>query len=606
MVSTEWTKDNAKINEKREMNSQELQTNFSSVYKSFFNMHDIVLSWPSVLTWWADISHGISALRIKQKLPIKTFCAVNFNTSWEVKFWKIFHYSIVENEFKEDNVSIFFKNDTARISLFLKDFLVKNGCSSGIDIDFLSEAPRGHGFAFTGVVSVLLTFLIHVIIEKLDKDILTTRELSLIDEVLFDELYSFSLELSACISEGKSIGSASNYTVMLPDNALPIVYLSEGSSPTHMSDRLIRKDTLPDFLWIERSATVRELPLDYGVIFTGIEYNFSELERAREQISKENERLDVFIANTIVSLEKEKIHWVNLSNILGSHNHQASYNNIDNTNLRILEWFDYLFKNSHDDQVENIFINTIKNIGLISFSGQKENKLFFALKYFFGKYKQFEDEELGIIPFNTGKIGGSLLFVMKSGKSRETMQKVLAKLRSEWHIAFLDYASWRDGYSSKGVYLEQYIGKDIYSPYTKEGNVQFTDTLGKSYFGDYESIVNNEKDCILLDTIGGRVYISGKKLTSKDIHSQATTIDIMKILIQNMGKEISNSLLPASSYSHNKNEIMGKIVTPFRKLTKTYFWKELPLSCTGWVADYYLRLEHDDSIRIGTITKMQY
>ena len=31
----------------------------------------------------------------------------------------------------------------------------------------------------------------------------------------------------------------------------------------------------------------------------------------------------------------------------------------------------------------------------------------------FVKYKQFENEDIGIIPFNTGEIGGSLLFVMK-------------------------------------------------------------------------------------------------------------------------------------------------------------------------------------------------
>lgn len=58
----------------RKMNSAALKKDFHTVYRSFFGKHDIVLSGDGILTWGADISHGVSALRIKQKLPIKTFC----------------------------------------------------------------------------------------------------------------------------------------------------------------------------------------------------------------------------------------------------------------------------------------------------------------------------------------------------------------------------------------------------------------------------------------------------------------------------------------------------------------------------------------------------
>jgi len=104
----------------------------------------------------------------------------------------------------------------------------------------------------------------------------------------------------------------------------------------------------------------------------------------------------------------------------------------------------------------------------MSFSYQKENRLFFALQYLFYQYRQFEDEEIGIIPFNTGKIGGSFFFVMKDKRSRTTLQKVLEHLQDDNHIISLDYASWRDGFSSDGVQLRQFITEKIYSDYTKE------------------------------------------------------------------------------------------------------------------------------------------
>ena len=117
-------------------------------------------------------------------------------------------------------------------------------------------------------------------------------------------------------------------------------------------------------------------------------------------------------------------------------------------NLKILEGFNALFRGVNRDVSITTFIDTIRKIGLSSFAYQKENKLYTALKYLFHTYQQFDDESIGILPFNTGRIGGSLFFVMKKERSRATMNKVLEQLRADGNIVSLDYASWRDGYSS--------------------------------------------------------------------------------------------------------------------------------------------------------------
>ncbi|MFZ2256292.1 MAG: hypothetical protein WAW59_07700 [Patescibacteria group bacterium] len=82
-------------------------------------------------------------------------------------------------------------------------------------------------------------------------------------------------------------------------------------------------------------------------------------------------------------------------------------------NLEILEGFDSLLENIQSDSSVDIFIDTIRKIGLESFSYQKENKLYPAIQCLFHQYRQFDDETIGILPFNTGRIGGSLFFVMK-------------------------------------------------------------------------------------------------------------------------------------------------------------------------------------------------
>lgn len=94
------------------------------------------------------------------------------------------------------------------------------------------------------------------------------------------------------------------------------------------------------------------------------------------------------------------------------------------------------------------------------------------------------------------------------------------------------------------------------------------------------------------------------KLTSKDIHSQNTTIDMMRLLLENIGKEVSNGQLPVSTYSQNKNEILGKVILPIRKLSREKFGRDIPIICSGGITNYYLKLESDKFLQIGMIKKL--
>jgi len=125
-------------------------------------------------------------------------------------------------------------------------------------------------------------------------------------------------------------------------------------------------------------------------------------------------------------------------------------------------------KNPTHEQGVDQYIEILQAIGLSSFSYQKENPFFFDLKHYFYQSRQFDDEKIALLPFNSGKIGGSFLFVMKPGKSRTTFQKAFDRLRKEGYSPFLYHASWRDGVTSDGVRLEQFLSQKIFSEYTKK------------------------------------------------------------------------------------------------------------------------------------------
>jgi hypothetical protein len=67
------------------------------------------------------------------------------------------------------------------------------------------------------------------------------------------------------------------------------------------------------------------------------------------------------------------------------------------------------------------------------------------------------------------------------------------------------------------------------------------------------------------------MYTKGKKLTSQDIHSQNTTVDILSQLLLSANKELSNKHFSLSSYTKNKNEMVSKIILPLKKFIAREF-----------------------------------
>jgi hypothetical protein len=594
----------------RPLTSRRLQDDLPEMYKEFFHTHDMVMSGNGIITWWPDISHGVSALRIKQKLPLKTFCGLNFNNSGKITFRTLFVYDIREDHFKKKNFQEVFRQDIDPLIILLEDFLAKNNFSKWVEFDFLSEAPPWHWFTFSSVFSVLLAVISHLLIGHLSPDSFDERQL-MSDDPIFEKIYLFSLDISRTISASDTVGWWSNYAVMVSDTISPIVYFSRSlrSSPWGGIDILSKQaieETLykaPIFDFFSLPAPLEwAFPLDYGILFMGREYRFDEIESNREENSKREGILDSFISHTIYNLGIDEEKRQDLRELISSDMDEILHTTIDSINLRILYGFRSLFTENNSASID-AFIEMFGQVGLSSFSYQKENIILSDILHYFHKFREFSDEKIAIIPFNTGKIWGSFLFVMKKWYSPKTLEKTLSKLNMSWYSISLYHGSWRDGYASDGIRLEQYISEGVYSHYTKKWDVCYRDSHGVSYCSDYDAILARETHSILLDTIAGRVYIKWNKLTSADIHSQNTTIDMLRILISNIGQEVSNAKLPISTYSQNKNEILGKIVLPLRKIVEKYFEKEISLTCSGGITEYYLRLEKDETIPIGIIEK---
>ncbi len=169
------------------------------------------------------------------------------------------------------------------------------------------------------------------------------------------------------------------------------------------SDRTLYKDTLENFLGIP-TLSGSQFPLDYGILFTGLEYRFGEIEYTRKQSIKGELVLTTFIGDTIQALSIEEERKKILLEALGFDQNDAIYTHIDSMNLRILEAFSILLKNVNNRDSDDRCIEVFQQIGLSSFSYQKENTFFFDLVHYFHRFQQFRDEKIALLPFNTGKM----------------------------------------------------------------------------------------------------------------------------------------------------------------------------------------------------------
>ncbi|MEI7558664.1 MAG: hypothetical protein WCJ45_07975 [bacterium] len=103
-------------------------------------------------------------------------------------------------------------------------------------------------------------------------------------------------------------------------------------------------------------------------------------------------------------------------------------------------------------------------------------------------------------------------------------------------------------------------------------------------------MLEKTENTIIFDTIDGKIYINNEIMKHKEILTQSGTVEIIKVLFEHMGEYVNNAQLPVSTYTKNKNEMVGKIILPLQELIKKRFNEKLDLECTGNIMNFNLKL----------------
>jgi len=575
---------------KQELN-EDLRVQHGDVYKKFFCEHNLVFSTNNVIDRWIWIWESFNNFKIKQKVSTKTYCWVKFNQTWKVYLNKIYEFDWLENSFVVTNF-----DDTVADYSPIQKFLDENYraiWNKWIELSFICENPRWHGFGAWDIVSLLTVFAIMYTEWTITPNLLKDYDAFLQSEVA-EELHYKAWSFADILMEWRSTGS--DIYVSMSNESMPTVYVSKNIANKHLYENekdktmTIHKNIF-DFLWIKNHE--QELPFDFWVFYFGVDYDTDYVDQVSQIYKKDINEVQSYI------YDKFKTNWVVDDDFyFWDLDYETFYNNFVEVwiilHFKLLKAFDEVLNSPLDENKIDKFIKIVNEFGAFSIIVESNNTFIPDIKNTFNSLKLFDNEKIGICPLTLWKMWWSFLFVTPFKKSRRTIAKMVEKYNFTWSKMHLEYASWIDWYSDEWIVVNQDLSQDIFSEYLQSGSVLYKDNFWKNYIWDYSAIIEKESKWILLDCIEWKIYINWKDLTSKDLVSQSSTVEILDYLISNMWQTISSKDLPYSSYSTQRNQMAWKIILPLKKLTKKYFGKEIDLDCVGWLWWFNLTLDEKE------------
>ena len=555
------------------MNTENLQKIFHQEYEDFFTKNNLIVSSPHVINRW-NITHleGIQE-KIAQKLPTKLYIGINKRNDANISFKTYTQFIYTTKKFEKREIETYRgKNTSEKIKKKIKELLAEYWYTQGIDISILSENEEGTGIAISSIGTQLLSLLIFILWEKISPE-------QLDDYTAFTKskeskgIYTLTKETIENFSSitKKHVNGTVLFTAGMENGNIWLWFGNEWYIKKYYP-KAIQWD---NNICLDHIKSRNNKIIEYSIIsfwscfneFYGTETYF-KIQEEYNQIAKE---YNIETKKSSLFIDTLNFLYLNIfetaKNALTHPNDETSIEKYFNA-FRRLSWYETFIEGYFDIQKD---ITT-------SF---KKNQI-------------FEDERVWVIPISSVKPGWTFLCITKIGKSRNTIANMLDDLHNKWYTtANLQYLSWEDGLSEEHIKIEQYLDKGRFSEYIKDGDI-IMDCYGsenwKKIIGNHREVLENIDNGIVFDCIDGKIYVNNQLTNHNEILTQSGTVETIKVLLENTWWYVNNSKLPASSYSKNKNEMVGKIIWPLQELVQKRFNEKLDLQCTGNIVDFDLKL----------------
>ncbi len=469
---------------------------------------------------------------------------------------------------------------------FLENELCLQDKNYWFEISVLSEWSKWEWYGFTGTMMSLLVSWIYYQDGKLSNDDLKNYE-KFQNSNLFREINNLAHKCTI-IAKNWNVWSAFFSTLSQWSN--PYAYI------TDMEDELDyeKVDESSEYakqlvdLFDIQNFPMETLPVCWAIVYTWQVSDSALAVKQKKFLEYANMGYQDWFENLGISNINSQLKlWLEKSNY-----YETKIRNLSNLSINML----YILEKIYKKWVQNQHIHElIRLLNLI-------NKMYNNIEWDFDVTNDFHKSciENGIVkdtfwfsPIYTNKYGGDYLVVFEDDSDLDVLQTILDNMKNNYPDIRIRETYDFDMPAKDGIVIEQDIGHNIWKETWKELYVML-DNDNEQKFVSYTDINPKEQRWIFFDGVKNKIYVNWKVLTSKDIKSATTTIELFYYLLKSEDHTVKNNELWPSSFSGQQNQMESKIINPFVKYIKKVFWKELDIECSGSLREFYITLWKTD------------
>ena len=588
------------------MNSEKLKERFKDEYSDFFKENSKVFSMPLVLNWASDVNEEYKWIHIKQKIPLRIYLWVNEIKEKNIKFNKINYFDINEDVFVKEKLVQYSPVISQVKNVFTEKFDRKNDFDHWLEFNVLSESWKGQGSWFMSVLIALLIIWYKNNYKKIYQNLDNiSNDEKIIDflnkDTFFDDVLRSTLKLNRLVDRPISVVIQ---TTSLFNSTYPVVSFVQKNYNTKEVDQI-------KLFWYKTNclstnlSKVPYIPIDYGLIYTWMPVSVSQiLYSNKHALKKENtilKNMSTFFWDDIQKLKEEDrplFYDKFIDNKTDDEKNKAFieiYLNLMWTlSLKILNNMVNFYKEPYQEYLSRKFLENVNKINRFNLLTKKCSTHFKKfIKEIENNFK-WSHIDLAIAANDTMLMWWNAIFAMKVEGNRGKLLKTIDTLEKNDTWIKLVYANWLDWIEDKWLIVEQDLKNKHFSDFINHDSLIVIDSkwnkkiIWNDFLEDKES-----RNWLFLDLTKNKILLNWEKLTSKELKSQNTTIEILLKLLENKWEFISNKDLSISSYSTNKNDMSSKIISPLQKLIKRENNIDFKITITGTSSNFNMKLEEN-------------
>jgi hypothetical protein len=584
-----------KMEKRISSNSSSLRAAFPEEYYPLYYASDIVTSAAGSFYWCGEHIVLYGSPVVIQKLPLRAYVGLRRSNDPGVRFqpWNV--YNGLEQNFFQGYIPAGQKSAMAKVLNPLLPTLIE---SPGLEVSSLFEMHPAVGLNSSGAMSAALATGIFLLAGRLKPKDLNAWKIqplrALLRDEMFNQVFRLAWKLDAAISGGYSSGSATFASLI--SARYPIVYWTGmrsesdgyprgGTYPVYVAEKWDSLDSIPIFAArldeIYDIPVDRELPIDYGLIFSG-RTRFTNAATADVSM-KRRQNIDQYAAS-LASLATKQIESSDFKSALS----------LSMPDARQAWWESILVLGS---AIVSAMIDGLQS-NLLSADSETLDRLVDQINqynkflYYIGAGNEFLEAEtaevrwyienrwhskVGVKIIGAGQ-GGDLLFVFPHAFEYSSPDDLLVHLREKFGNPKIniDYMSWTDGIGEqKGVTVDYSYELDIVPPNLR--GLYVLNTFGKqrgTTLVPYTSLEDRAREFDLA-VIGvprkQGVWVRGREAKFK--MGKQTAVEIFRKLLLEDRPILSTEL---GSYE-KKAEFVAALINPLNEMLRREVGRELPI-----------------------------